>query len=59
MQEVRSLGLASDTPGWHDWKLSVLHYQVANKALTTSELKLLREALEDHKMSGVPGSSAA
>ncbi len=57
MAEARLLGLASDTPSWHAWKLSVLHYQVANKALKAGELSLLRDAIEDHKLAGVSGAA--
>ena len=55
MAEVKSLGLATDTPSWHAWKLSVLHYSVANKALKAEEIALLREALEEYKLAGVSG----
>ncbi len=30
MSEVRSLGIATDTPGWHDWKDGVLGAKVPN-----------------------------
>ncbi len=49
MAEVKALGLATDTLSWQEWKLEVLHYQVANKALTTGELALLRQALDEFK----------
>jgi len=57
MAECKALGLATDTPSWHAWKLSVLHYQVANKALKHQEIVLLREALEEQKLAGVSGAA--
>jgi len=57
MAECKALGIASDTPSWHAWKLSILHYQVANKALKVEELALLREALENHKLANVSGTA--
>lgn len=57
MAEARMLKLATDTPSWHQWKLSVLRYQVANKALKAGELKLLRDAIEDYKLARVSGAA--
>jgi len=57
MSECRALGLASDTASWHAWKLSVLHYQVANKALKAEELSLLRDAIEEYKLADVPSAA--
>ena len=42
---------------WHAWKLSILHYQVANKPLKHGEIALLREALEEYKLAGVAGAA--
>ncbi len=57
--ECKALGLAEDSDSFMTWKVRILGVAVANKSLTTDHLVLLRHALEDHKMSGIPSSPAA
>jgi len=57
MAACKSIGIAKDTASWQDWKLSVLHYQVANKLLKHGEIVQLREALEEHKQAFIAGAA--
>ena len=59
MAECKALGLAGDLPEWQAWKIGILGKAIHNKRLTTDHLTLLRHALEDAKMAGVPSSPAA
>ena len=57
MREVRELGLASDTPTWHQWKNGILGVNIPNGKLTDDHLVLLRHAVEEYKLQHI--SSAA
>lgn len=57
--EVKALGLAEDSASFMAWKVGILGVAIPNKQLTTDHLTLLRHALEDLKMQGVPASPAA
>ena len=45
--------------GWSAFKIGVLGVQVRNQDLHGDHLRLLRHAVEDAKMQGVPASPAA
>ena len=53
------LKLAEDAASWAAFKIGVLGVQVRNQDLHGDHLRLLRHAVEDAKMQGVPASPAA
>ena len=57
--ECKMLKLADDATSWAAFKIGVLGVQVRNYELTTDHLVLLRHAVEDAKMAGIPSSPAA
>ncbi len=59
MQELKALGLVSTKADWQEWRRTQLGVDIPVNALTHDHITLLRHALEDHKMAGVPSTPAA
>jgi hypothetical protein len=56
IQEVKSLGLATDTASWQAWKRKHLGRDVTNAQLTPADMAQLRKAIEEYKDSLEPAA---
>ncbi len=59
MQELKALGLVATKADWQAWRYAALGVELPVNELTHDHIVLLRHAVEDFKMQGVPASPAA